>query len=491
VVRQPNVILIMSDQHSPHVLGCAQGKVEHAASLFRVVRTPTLDRLAERGVSFTNAYCANPLCVPSRMTFLTSRHCSDIRVWTNSCRLQSDIPTFVHHLVNAGYETILCGRMHFVGPDQRHGFERRIIGDVHAKLEHIPVSTTGQTADGVKVAGPGRTAYSRYDEEVTRVCCQFLESWDRNPGDRPFFMTVGYVLPHCPFIAPKRLFDEYFGKVDVPQLPEGYHDSLHPFMQSWREHRSVDELTDEQVRTARAAYYGLVTLMDELIGDIISTLEKTHFGEDTLIVYTSDHGEMAGEHRMWWKSSFYEGSVGVPLIFSWPGHLAEGRTVIDVTSLLDIGPTLVELAGGASMPWVSGRSLMGFLTGDGKVSDWHNTAFAELGGLRGDVPGRMIRRGPWKLSYYYGYDRPQLFNLESDPEEWNDLGDDASYAHIRDELLADVREGWSGGEVLRGIEIAQRDRHVLGEFQKNARMSADDPPDRWTAPDGCNIFPEE
>jgi choline-sulfatase len=169
VVRQPNVILIMSDQHSPHVLGCAQGKVEHAASLFRVVRTPTLDRLAERGVSFTNAYCANPLCVPSRMTFLTSRHCSDIRVWTNSCRLQSDIPTFVHHLVNAGYETILCGRMHFVGPDQRHGFERRIIGDVHAKLEHIPVSTTGQTADGVKVAGPGRTAYSRYDEEVTRV----------------------------------------------------------------------------------------------------------------------------------------------------------------------------------------------------------------------------------------------------------------------------------------------------------------------------------
>lgn len=188
---------------------------------------------------------------------------------------------------------------------------------------------------------------------------------------------------------------------------------------------------------------------------------------------------------MWWKSSFYEGSVGVPLIFSWPGRLAEGRTVTEVTSLLDIGATLVELAGGEPMPGVSGRSLTGFLTGDGKVSDWHDTAFAELGGLRDDAPGRMIRRGPWKLNYYHGYNRPQLFNLESDPEEWNDLGDDDSYAHIRDELLAEVRKGWSGAEVLSAIEAAQWDRHILGEFQRNARISTDDPPDR------CNVFPEE
>ncbi|MFC1713065.1 sulfatase-like hydrolase/transferase [Candidatus Poribacteria bacterium] len=479
---RPNILLVMSDQHSPHVLGCAGDGV---------VRTPTLDRLAERGVNFTNAYCGNPLCVPSRMTFLTGRHCSDIRVWTNRCRLQSDIPTFVHHLVNAGYETNLCGRMHFSGSDQRHGFERRIIGDVHAKLEHIPTSTTGQTAVGVKVAGPGHTAYSRYDEEVTKVCCEFLDSWDKSPGDRPFLLTVGYVLPHCPYIAPKRLFDEYFDKVDVPQLPDGYHDSLHPFMRKWREHRMVDELTHEQARVARAAYYGLVTLMDELIGDILSTLAKTHFGEDTLIIYTSDHGEMAGEHGMWWKSSFYDGSVGVPLILSWPEHMAEGRTVTKVASLLDIGPTLVELAGGSPMPCVSGQSLMGFLTGDGKVPDWHDTTFAELGGLLDDAPGRMIRRGPWKLNCYHGYDRPQLFNIESDPDEWNDLGNDDSYADIRDELLAEVQAGWSGAEVMNAIEIAQKDRDVLSKFQRNARIGTGDPPNRWTAPDGCNLFPEE
>jgi len=433
------------------------------------------------------------------MTFLTSRHCSDIRVWTNGCRLQSDIPTFVHHLVNAGYETILCGRMHFNGPDQRHGFEQRIIGDVDPKLEHIPRSTTGQTADGVKVAGPGHTAYSRYDEEVTRVCCQFLESRDKHPDARPFFLTVGYVLPHCPFIAPKRLFDEYLGKVGMPQLPDGYHDSLHPFMRLWRERRRVDELTDEQVRIARTAYYGLVTLMDEFIGDILSTLAKTRFSDNTIVVYTSDHGEMAGEHRMWWKSSFYEGSVGVPLIFSWPGQFAENRTVTQVASLLDVGPTLVELAGSSSMspglatsPWgVSGQSLKGFLAGDGKVDDWHDTAFAELGGLRGDAPGRMIRRGPWKLNYYHGYDRSQLFNLESDPGEWNDLSNSDAYAAIRDELLVEVQAGWSGEQILAALEVTRKDSQILKEFYHNARISTVDPPDRWSAPNGCNIFPEE
>ena len=303
MTNRPNILLIMSDQHSPNVLGCAGDDV---------VRTPTLDQLAASGVRFAANHCANPLCVPSRMTFLTSRHSSDIRVWSNACRLRSDIPTFVHHLVNAGYETILCGRMHFNGPDQRHGFERRIIGDISSpQLEPIPISTAGQTAAGVKVAGPGRTAYGRYDEDVTQACCRFLESSDRDPGDRPFFMTVGFILPHCPFIAPKPLFEEYLDKIDVPQLPEGYHDSLHPFLKTWRQNRQVDELTDEQVRTARAAYYGLVTFMDEQVGKILSTLRDTRFGENTLIVYTSDHGEMAGVHRMWWKSSFYQNSAGV------------------------------------------------------------------------------------------------------------------------------------------------------------------------------------
>ena len=477
----PNILLIMSDQHSPHFLGCAGEPI---------VRTPTLDRLAEGGVRFTNAYCANPLCVPSRMTFLTSRFSSDIRVWTNRCQLRSDIATFPHHLANAGYSTTLCGRMHFVGADQRHGFERRIIGDVDPKLEHIPLSTTGQTADGVEVAGPGRTAYMRYDEEVTKVCCEHLESLDRQAPEQPFLLTVGYVLPHCPFICPKRLFDEYMDQIDVPQLPERYLESLHPAVKLWREHRGVDGLTDEQVKIARAAYYGLVTVMDELIGQILTTLEGTRFAENTVVVYTTDHGEMAGEHRMWWKSSFYEGSAGVPLLFRWPGHFAEGRASEAVCSLLDIGPTLVDLAGGEPMPGIRGDSLRTFLDGDGSEEGWRDTAFAEFGLSRGDAPARMVRRGPWKLNHYHGYDRPQLFNIDEDPGEWNDLAQDPAYADIRDELHAQVKEGWSGEYLLESIERLNQDQAVLREFGKAASVSSGDPPDRWSAPDGCNVFPE-
>ena len=478
---QPNILLIMTDQHSPHFLGCAGEPI---------VRTPTLDRLAESGVRFTNAYCGHPLCVPSRMSFLTSRFPSDIRVWTNSCHLRSDIATFVHYLVNAGYSTTLCGRMHFTGPDQRHGYERRIIGDVDPKLEHIPLNTTGQTADGVRTAGPGRTAYTRYDEEVTQVCCRELEALDRQRPDKPFFMTVGYVLPHCPFICPKHLFDEYVSQIDVPQLPEGYLESLHPAVKLWREHRKIDGLTDEEVRTARAAYYGLVTMMDGLIGQILSTLEGTRFARDTMVVYTTDHGEMAGEHRMWWKSSFYEGSACVPLLFSWPGQFAAGRTVDSVCSLLDVGPTLVDYGGGQPMPSARGDSLRQFLCGDGSTEGWRDTAFAELGRSMNDPPGRMVRSGKFKLNHYHGYEAPQLFNIELDPREMRDLGGDPNFSEVREELLEMVMGEWSGEDVVQSLDCLEADRKVLNDFGASAQLSEGDPPDRWTAPDRCNLFPQ-
>lgn len=136
----PNFLVIMSDQHNPRLMGTAGNSV---------IRTPNLDRLAARGVQFDHAYCGSPLCVPSRMTFLTGQHCSDVDVWSLGCCLGSEEPTFLHSLTAADYETVLCGRMHFVGPDQRHGFESRIIGDVHARLDHIPLETTGQSKSAV------------------------------------------------------------------------------------------------------------------------------------------------------------------------------------------------------------------------------------------------------------------------------------------------------------------------------------------------------
>jgi len=199
---RPNILLILSDQHNPHVLGCAGD---------RTVRTPNLDRLAARGVRFSSAYCGSPLCGPSRMTFLTAQHGSDICVWSNGCVLDSDIPTFLHPLNDAGYRTVLCGRMHFNGPDQRHGFQARTIGDIgqarypagveRKLLGSIPQATVGQSRAAVEVAGPGRTAYQAYDEAVTDAACRFLNEWDRASASQPSPWSWASCSPTAPSSA--------------------------------------------------------------------------------------------------------------------------------------------------------------------------------------------------------------------------------------------------------------------------------------------------
>lgn len=478
----PNIVLIMSDQHNPHNLGCYGDPL---------VRTPHLDGLAERGVLFEHTYCASPLCVPSRMTFLTGRHCCDIGVWTNSCALPSQIPTFAHALGAAGYETVLGGRMHFVGPDQRHGFERRIIGDVLSPfpggpapdLGPIPMSTTGQTRVAVEISGPGRTAYQAYDVAVTDACCRFLTGRDA-AADRPFCLVVGYVLPHCPFICPRDLYEEYLDQVDIPSVPEGYLDDLHPVLRAWRRRRGVDELDESAVRRARAAYFGLVTCMDQQIGRLLQTLADSPWADDTAVVYASDHGEMAGELGMWWKSSFYEGSASVPMIWSWPGEFAEGARTGAVTSLLDIAPTLTQLAGADPLPGARGTSLCGFLEG-GAPADWPDVAFAESCNGGEEPAARMVRRGRWKLNHFHGGDAPQLFDLEADPAEIWDRGRDPACAAVRGELATLAQDGWDGAAVAPALADRARDQQYLRQWGRTASF---DPADFWRAPPGCNDF---
>ena len=482
---RPNFVVIMSDQHNPRNIGCAGDDI---------IRTPHLDALAARGTRFENTYCASPLCVPSRMTFLTGRHCSDIDVWTNGCTLASDVPTFAHGLGIAGYESVLGGRMHFVGPDQRHGFERRIIGDVLCPRPGGPrpglgkslEGTTGQSRRAVEVAGPGRTAYQAYDVAVTDACCHFLEERDRSDSDRPFCLVVGYVLPHCPFVCPRDLYEEYYDRVEIPEVPAGYLDRLHPAVRLWREIRGVNGLSEEHVRMARAAYYGLVTYMDEQIGRLLGVLAGTSFGEDTAVVYVSDHGEMAGEHGMWWKSSFYEGSASVPMIWSWPGQLEEGNRVSEVTSLLDVGATLLDLGDANPLPGTRGRSLKGFLEGSG-VPDWPDDALSENYSGRGEPPARMVRQGPWKLNHYHGYDAPQLFNIDEDPEEFHDRAEDGACVDIRTQLLERARAGWDGDAITSQLASRTDDREVLRAW---AGAVDHDLSDFWRAPAGCNLFPE-
>ncbi len=483
--QRPNILLVMSDQHNPHIVGCEGDSV---------VRTPRIDALAERGVRFASNYCPSPLCVPSRMSFLTSRYPSDQRVWSNSCVLDSSIPTFAHGLSVAGYETVLCGRMHFIGPDQRHGFEKRLVGDLSPQHPGTPGprmlpslhGSTSQTRPAAIISGPGQTEYQVFDETVTDAACEFLKA--RSDG-RPLCMVVGFVLPHCPFVCPRHLYQEYYDKVQLPSLPDGHFDAVHPFVHDYRRLRQIEDLTDEQVQSARAAYYGLITIVDGLVGQIVDVLAETALRDNTVVIYTSDHGDMAGEHGMWWKSNFYEGAGRVPLIVSWPGHFAEGRTVRQVSSLLDVGPTLLDLAGAESLPSVRGRSLLRFLL-PGKVdtADWPDETFAEHYSGKSEPPSRMIRSGPWKLIHYHGYEAPQLFNLDDDPDELNDLGSDPQFADIRNRLRVKVVDSWDPELVEREVTRRFEDVGILRQWGRVVQPAC---PDRWQAPPGANVFPDK
>ncbi len=450
----PNIILIMSDQHNPHAMGCAGNPI---------VQTPNLDALARRGVRFGNAYCPYPLCAPSRSGFMAAQYPSDVGVYDNSGGLSSDTPTFAHGFGAVGYEAVLCGRMHFRNPDQFHGFEKRIHADCGGLSKEIQGSgynrTTGQTKYGVQVSGYGETGYRHYDKSVTETACKFIAA--RRADDRPYALVIGYISPHNPLICGAEDFAYYMAQIPPlePESPE-YLNALHPAMKNWRARRGVDDIAPEQNRRGLAAYYGLTTELDRHIGRIVDAVNATADEDNTVIIYTSDHGDMAHEHGMWWKSSFYEGSVGIPLICSWPGHFCENQVEDAIVSLIDVGPTALEIAGADPLPDVAGKSFAPFLKGV-PASDWANEVFAEYIGLLGDRPACMIRTGPWKLNYYAESDSCQLFNIDEDPDERRDLRDDPRYRDVIQSGLEKIFARWSADDMLNRAARQARARALI------------------------------
>ncbi len=484
-MSKPNFLVIMSDQHNPHIMGCAHDPI---------VRTPNLDRLAGQGMLFSRNYCAGPLCVPSRMSFVTGRHPCDLRIWTNGGVLPSTTPTFAHCLNAAGYDTVLCGRMHFVGQDQNHGFGQRLLGDVSGAMRNGP---KGEMFEGVwsnrgcgqnyqslldDAVGPGKATYEIYDEDVTARACGWLGERAVSGTDTPFCLVVGLLLPHNPYVCSRELFDEYVARLpaEPPPRPEP---GEHPAVQALKAAREPGRVTPEQARRAKAAYYGLVTTLDRGVGRIVDTLRQSRLGPDTLVLYTSDHGDLCGEHALWWKDSFYEGSVRVPMIWSCPGTIPAGTSSPAVTSLLDVGATLADFAGVEPTPGNRGHSLRTLLTTGKTPNDWPHTAFAETL-ANGQRPARMFCSGRWKLNVYHGYDTVQLFDLEADPDEQHDRGTDPACREIRESLLARATEEWDGAGVERthGMEQA---RSAL--VQGTGRLRGDGISEQWLFPAGGNV----
>lgn len=466
----PNFLIIMSDEHDPRI----SSPYGHP-----FVETPALQRLADGGAVFDAGYCNSPLCVPSRASFMTGKHLSRIGVWDNGVPLASDEPTWAHRLNARGYETALAGKMHFVGCDQRHGFARRLVEDIHGKGNMgAPDWSAGVRLGGpqmrqrVEEAGPGNTREQEYDDAVAESSITFLREPARH--DRPWALCTSFITPHFPLIVRQPYFARYYpAHADLPVIPPGEFARHHPQSARLRQHFATLDHPDAHIARARAAYYGLVTFCDERIGMVLDALETSGLAENTVVAYVADHGEMLGAHGMWWKCSFYEGSARIPFIFSWPRHIVPGSRFARATSLLDLVRTMLALAGDDA-PDLDGTNLTPLLTGD--EPDGDGLAIAEYEGHGTITPARMVRRGRYKLNYYFR-EPAELYDLETDPEECENLASHPSHAAVREELTAIALDGWDPEAITHRVMESQRKRQIIRRGAPLPAIEPESPPE--------------
>ena len=457
-MTKPNILVIMSDEHDPMV------SMPYGHPL---VRTPNMQRLADNGAVFDNAYCNSPLCGPSRMSFMTGKYPYRIRAWDNSVALTSDQATWAHRLNAAGYETCLSGKMHFVGPDQLHGFKRRIMPDIAGMggiSRDLPDWTTNVPPGGRKVRDrlmkdpDGRDyEHMHYDEEVTHQCLRYLAEPERHT--KPWALCASIYTPHFPFICRPELYHFYLDLAELPEISEGHLESQHPQVKKVRQYFDCDGIPEEQVRKARAAYYGLVEFADRQVGALLDAVAANDLADNTIVIYVSDHGEALGEHGLWYKCTFYEASARVPLIVRWPDVVQAGSRHSQVTSLLDVVQTMLDIAR-ADNEFTDGASLLPLL--DGSSDDGPGLAIAEYEGHGVTTACRMVRCGPHKLNYYHG-ERSELFDLDRNPEECDDRIDDPNYSAVVKELTDIALYEWDSRLIYDQVVRSQRERRITAK----------------------------
>jgi len=426
-----NQLIIMADEYMHGALGCAG----HG-----VVKTPNLDRLSERGVRFSNAYTPSPMCVPARAAFQTGQHVHQLRRWDSAEPYDGKPKGWAHWLREKDHRVVSAGKLHFRSSDDDNGFDPEIL-PLHVtngqgwipgllRRDPMPFDASG-FAGGV---GRGGSSYSEYDQRIADAA----RLWIRNEGSqtrqKPWVLFVSFVSSHYPINAPDKFFDLYEDdQIDMPFCYAPDERPTHPAVRRIIDCSGYDRHfeSEDHVRQARRAYYGLCSYIDDLVGDLVQTLKESGLHDQTNIIFTSDHGEMLGNHGTWTKMIMYEDSAGVPLIMAGP-DVPEGRVVDTPVSLIDLAPSALQCAGqvvpeGYELP---GQSLYDIATAN---SETDRTAFSEYHDGWSDTGAFMIRWGQWKYVHYEGYDAPQLFDLESDPQERHDLGASPGFTGVREE----------------------------------------------------------
>lgn len=479
-MSQPNILFIQVDQLSERFLR-AYGD--------RVTKTPNLDWLAESGTVFETAYCNYPLCAPSRASMAAGQLCSKIEAFDNAAELPAAIPTYAHYLRHLGYQTAVSGKLHFVGPDQHHGFERRLTADLYpADFSWVPnwgAEGKRDTNDPRTVQVSGiceRSVQIDFDEEVTFKAIQHLYDVVRSNDKRPFFLQVSYTHPHDPYLCQKEFWDLYRDdEIPEPVVPPIAEDKLDAHLRRLLvDHRMLNvPFAKDVIHRARHAYYGSISYIDSLIGKVLQALRATGADKNTAIVFTADHGEMLGERGMWFKKHLFDSALRVPLIIKMPGQ--KPKRVSEFVSLVDLLPTFSGMAMGggwsSTVEELDGADLTPLV--DSKPSDASRPVYAEYLAEAALAPIFMIRRGAYKY-IASELDPPLLFDLERDPHELVNRAGDPAIAEIERKFEQEVRLKWDSKELTKRITLSQRRRRLILDAQRKGR------PLRWNhgeAPD--------
>jgi choline-sulfatase len=478
-MARPNILVVQADQLTALVLPM-YGGAAHA--------TPHMNRLAERGVTFLNAYCNNPVCAPSRAAMLTGRLSSAVGAFDNAADFPSSTLTLAHYLRHQGYRTCLSGKMHFAGADQLHGFEERVTTDIYP-------SDFGWTADWTRTRQPyapsrmslrsvveaglcERNLQIDYDEEVAYRAEQWLYDQARGDDARPFLLWASFTHPHNPFVTTKPFWDLYdHDKIDLPRVPFIPIAERDPWSRRYAYTIRADEhdVSEEQLRVARHAYYAMTSYFDAQVGRLLGVLERTGQTDNTFVFVISDHGEMLGERGSWFKFQPFEASVRIPMIAAGPG-LKRGRTESRGVSLMDLLPTFNDLAAdGDPISRVSpvdpldGLSLAGMLHGtDTTRGDDVRMEFLGEGVF---APACILRQDGFKY-VHCRHDPPMLFDLNADPDERRNLAGSPEHSRREAHLLAEVLSRWDYPAVEQQVLESQRRRL----FAQQALLQG-----RWTA----------
>ena len=466
MTSQPNILLLMADQLTASALPFYGNAV---------CQTPHLSQLASSGIVFENAYCNFPLCAPARYSLLTGQLASRIGGYDNAAEFAAATPTLPYYLSALGYHTSLAGKMHFVGPDQMHGYHERLTTDIYPSdfgwtpnwLTIPPHGPAGMSMRSVVEAGLcTRSLQFDYDDEVANKTVQKIYDLARRPANDkpPFFLTASFTHPHNPYVTTQKWWDKYqHAEIDMPKVgPIPYAErDLHSQRLHWLFRQDEHTITDENVRTARHAYYANISYVDEQMGRILATLADTGLDKDTIVVFTADHGDMLGERGLWYKYSLLEDAMKVPLVFRVPG-LAP-RRVSGLVSHVDLLPTLQEMASDNTpfqpVDKLDGASFTPLLEGLSRTEEQSIFA-AEFTAEGAIAPMVSVRKGDYKLIVSL-VDPPQLFDLATDPLELRNLAGSAKLEQIQAALQTEVDKRWNLDGINSDVLGSQKRRRWI------------------------------